>query len=276
MRAGPLSSPQVIDLLNGSFVPVFAVNEDYRDDGPAPREEKAEYRRIYREALAARLSAGSVHAYVVDPDGHPIDSLHVADASRPDRLLAMLRRAIRAQELIPGPTLIRPRSLSAPPAVAPGSLVLHLTARGHGNSWDGFPSENWIVLGPDQVGGLLPAEVRPGSDWDVREDVATAILTHFYPQTENNDVSTHRFERRRLRGTIELVKDGIAHARIEGSVRMSHRFYPGREDGNMVDATVIGYLDFEPATRLVRRLRLVTDEGSYGKGALEVAVRSVP
>jgi hypothetical protein len=276
MRAGPLSSPQVIDLLNSSFVPVFAVNEDYRDDGPAPEEEKAEYRRIYREALAAKLSAGTVHAYVVDPDGHPIDSLHVADAAQPDRLLAMLRRVIRAKKRTPGRTLVRPRSLSAPPATAAGSLVLHLTARGHGNSWDGFPSENWIVLGPDRLAGLLPAEPRSGSAWDVREDVTTAILTHFYPQTENNDVSTHRFERRRLRGTIESVKDGIAHARIEGGVRMSHRFYPGREDGNMVDATVVGYLDFEPATRRVRRLRLVTDEATYGTGTLEVAVRSVP
>src|SRR5262249_20279680 len=115
MRPGPLSSPEVIDLLNSSFVPVFAVNEDYRNDGPASAEEKAEYRRIYREALAARLSAGTVHAYIVAPDGHPIDSLHVADAARPDRLLAMLRRTIRARKLTPGPTLVRPRSLSAPP-----------------------------------------------------------------------------------------------------------------------------------------------------------------
>jgi hypothetical protein len=277
MRAGPLSSPEVIDLLNSSFVPVFAVNEDYRDDGPVPREEKAEYRRIYREALAARLSAGTVHAYVVDPNGHPIDSLHVAEASRPERLLAMLRRVIRTRDLTPGPALIRPQSLSPPPAAAPGSLILHLTARGHGNSWGGFPSENWIVLAPAQLPGLIPADAsRAGYAWDVREDVATAILTHFYPQTENNDVSTHRFERRRLRGTIESVKDGVAHARIEGGVRMSHRFYPRREDGNMVDATVVGYLDFEPATRRVRRLRLATDEATYGKGTLDVAVRSVP
>jgi hypothetical protein len=277
MRAGPLSSPEVIDLLNRSFVPVFAVNEDYRDDGPAPDEEKAEYRRIYREALEARLSAGSVHAYVVDPDGHPVDSLHVAEAAQPDRLLAMLRRVIRSRNLTPGPTLVRPRSLSAPSAAAPGSLVLHLTARGHGGSWGGFPSENWIVVPPERLPGLLPtAEPRAGSAWDVREDVATAILTHFYPQTENNDVSTHRFERRRLRGTIERVEEGIAHARIDGGVRMSHRFYPGREDSNMVDATVVGYLEFEPATRRVRRLRLVTQEATYGSGTLEVAVRSVP
>ena len=56
---------------------------------------------------------------------------------------------------------------------------------------------------------------------------------------------------------------------------MTHRFYPCREDGNIVDATVVGYLDFEPATRRVRRLRLVTDRASYGRGTLDVAVRSL-
>jgi hypothetical protein len=127
------------------------------------------------------------------------------------------------------------------------------------------------------VDGVLPREEpQAGRAWNVREDVATSILTHFYPQTENNDVATHRFERRKLRGTIESVQDGIAHARIEGEVRMTHRFYPGRKDSNIVDATVVGYLDFEPATRRVHRLRLVTDRATYGTGTLDVAVRSVP
>jgi hypothetical protein len=277
MRAGPLSSPEVIDLLNGAFVPVFAVNEDYGDAGPAPEEEKAEYRRIYREALDAKLSAGTVHAYVVDTAGHPIDSLHVADAARADRLVAMLERVIRGRKVARGPTLVAPKTLSAPPPIRPGSLLLHLTARGHGSSWDGFPSEDWIVLDPEESEGLLPADgPEAGRAWDVREGVATAILTHFYPQTENNDVSTHRFERRRLRGTIESVKDGMAHARIEGEVRMTHPFYPGREDGNIVAAKVIGYLDFEPSSRRVRRLRLVSHRATYGAGTLDVAVRSVP
>src|SRR4051812_3638172 len=239
MRAGPLSSPRVIDLLNAFFVPIFAVNEDYAENGPAPKEEKAEYGRIYREALDAKLSAGTVHAYVVDTAGHPIASLHVADAAQPDRLVTMLERVVRERKVAKGPTLVPPHRLSTPPTCAPDSLVLHLTARGHGNSWDGFPSENWITLGPKESEGLLPVDdPEAGRAWDVREDVATAILTHFYPQTENNDVSTHRFERRRLHGTIESVTDGIAHARIEGKVRMTHPFYPGRADGNIVDATV--------------------------------------
>jgi hypothetical protein len=277
MRAGPLSSPEVIDLLNSAFVPVFAVNEDYGDLGPAPKQDKVEYLRIYREALEAKLPAGTVHAYVVATTGHPIASLHVADAARTDRLVAMLKRLICEGKVARGPTLVPPRTLSEPPASEPGSLVLHLTARGHGNSWGDFPSENWIVLPPKQLEALLPAaNAVIGDAWDIREDVATAILTHFYPQTENNDVSTHRFERRRLRATIESVKNGIAHARLEGDLRMTHRFYPGKKDDNMVEATAVGYFEFEPALHHVRRFRLVTDRATYGNGTLEVAVRSVP
>jgi hypothetical protein len=206
-----------------------------------------------------------------------IDSLHVADAARTERLLAMLDRATTGLRTTDSAApLVKPRSLSVAPEVGPGSIVLHLTARGHGNSWDGFPSENWIVLGPGQREGLLPSgDVKAGERWDIREDVATAILTHFYPQTENNDVTTHRFERRRLSGQVFAVENGVARARVEGELQMAHRFYLGREDSNVVRAKVVGSLEFEPATRTVRRFLLVTDEATYGKGSLDVAVRSV-
>jgi hypothetical protein len=277
MRAGPLSSPRVIDLLNARFVPVFAVNEDYRKEGSAPAEEKALYERVYREALEKGLSAGTVHAYIIEPGGHVIDSLHVAEAARTERLLAMLECATAGR---PTPAtaapLVKPRSLSVAPAAAPGSVVLHLTARGHGNSWDGFPSENWIVLGPEERAGLLPrGKVTAGKQWQIRDDVATAILTHFYPQTENNDVTTHRFEQKRLSGCVVAAENGVARARIEGELRMSHRFYPGKEDKNVVTATVIGSLEFEPARAIVRRFLLVTDQATYGSGGLEVAVRAI-
>ena len=158
MRAGPLSSPEVIDLLNGAFVPVFAVNEDYRDDGPAPAEEKAEYRRIYREALEAKLSAG-LGPRLRRRSRRPPDRFAARRRRGPAR---SARRDARARDAAAeadegpdaGPAAL---ALRAPPA-APGSLVLHLTARGHGNSWDGFPSEDWIVLAPEQVKGLLPVD----------------------------------------------------------------------------------------------------------------------
>ena len=49
MRTGPFSSTEVISRLNASFVPVYAVNEDYRAGGSASKEEEAEYNRIRKE-----------------------------------------------------------------------------------------------------------------------------------------------------------------------------------------------------------------------------------
>ena len=63
------SSPEVVTILNRSFVPVYLSNEDYAEDGPAPQAER-ERDRILREAAARGLSTGTVHVYVLDPDGH--------------------------------------------------------------------------------------------------------------------------------------------------------------------------------------------------------------
>src|ERR1700730_3450927 len=94
MRASSLSNPQIISLLNRYFVPVYIANADYRPDHPAPADEKAEKLRIFREAAKAKLSTGTVHAYVLDPAGHPIDSRHVAQASKVEETTAMLERTV--------------------------------------------------------------------------------------------------------------------------------------------------------------------------------------
>src|SRR5687767_15879629 len=116
MRAGPLSNKTVSDTLNRSFVPVYTSNEDYRDGGTAPPEERAAYQKIYRAALDKKLSAGTVHAYVLSPDGEVVDSLHVADAARGDHTLKMLERAVERFKPKAGEPLAKPKTQSAPPA----------------------------------------------------------------------------------------------------------------------------------------------------------------
>ena len=59
MRAGPLSNPQVIELLNKYFVPVTSANE--LQDG--------DRYRIYHEFAAKKLGIGDVFVYVCAPDG---------------------------------------------------------------------------------------------------------------------------------------------------------------------------------------------------------------
>src|SRR6267143_357481 len=94
MRAGPLSNSKVIELLNRFFVPVYTVNEEYTSKGSAPAEDKAERERIFREGYEHHWSVGTVHVYVLRPDGHLFGTLHVAEAARTKTLLGLLEKAV--------------------------------------------------------------------------------------------------------------------------------------------------------------------------------------
>src|SRR5213593_4803195 len=130
MRAGPLSNPRVISLLNGYFIPVYATNENYKDGGEASPEEKNEYGRIFQEARQGGLSVGTVHVYVLKPDGHPIASLHVVQASNTSKLVELLQSTVAQLNTHEGPTLVQPAAQSRPPEASPDSLVMHLVSRG--------------------------------------------------------------------------------------------------------------------------------------------------
>jgi hypothetical protein len=280
MRAGPLSNKTVSDTLNQYFVPVYTSNEDYRDGGAAPPEERAAYQKIYRAALDAKLSAGTVHAYVLSPDGTPVDSLHVAEAARGDNTLQMLRRAIERHGAKPGDALVKPKAQSVAPERSDDGLVLHLTARAEGtnpsdNSWHAYPSENWIVLGKSDQAKLLPhGGAAAGTAWEIDRETATKILTHFYPQTENNDVRKNKIERASLKATLVSVKDGVALARLDGDLRMRHPFYH-KDAPDMVEAVVVGYVKFDPAARRVVSLKLATECATYRDRPFDVGVESV-
>ena len=274
MRTGPFSSPAVIDRLNASFVPVYAVNEDYRDSGTAPKEEKAEYLRIYRDALARKFSAGSVHVYVLDPKGEVIGTRHVAEAAKTKELTAFLDEMTARLGTKPGKAVVEPKPQSAPPEHPKGSLVLHLAARGlgGGGSWDGT-AENWVVYTADEARKLLPDKAAVGTTWDLDPKLAARLLVHVYPVTENNDPSKNEIREQALKGTVIAVKDGLATARLDGRLVMRHDFYH-KPDGKVVETGLLGYVEFEPATGAVRAFRLVTDGATYGGGKFGVAVRS--
>ena len=275
MRTGPFSTPAVIDRLNASFVPVFAVNEDYHDAGNAPKEEKSEYQRIYREALAKKFSAGSVHVYVLNPKGDVIGTRHVAEAAKIKGLIAFLDEMTSKLGTKPGKTLVAPKAQSAAPEHPKGSLVLHLAARGlgGGGSWDGT-AENWVVYPPDEAKQFLPAgQVEPGATWEPDAKLVARLLVYVYPVTENNDPKKNEIREQALKGKVLGVKDGVAVARLDGRLVMRHTFYH-KPDGNVVETGLVGYVEFEPATGAVRAMRLVTDGATYGGGKFGVAVRS--
>jgi hypothetical protein len=181
VRAVSLSNPRVISLLNGHYVPVYASNEDYGDRGSAAPDEKAAVRDIFREGYEKKMSVGSVHAYVIGPDGHLIDSMHTVDVAKPDKLVAMLEGAVAKLGTPPGKPVVQPKPQPGPQP-GPDELVLQLTARylerrgaelalveNAGGNWSALPSEDSIVLSKAEWSKLLPPPPSSsvGSKWTV-------------------------------------------------------------------------------------------------------------
>src|SRR6266568_619580 len=246
MRAGPLANAKTIELLNGYFVPVFTSNDFISGDPSSSEQEKKERERVYRAFLEAKMSAGSVHVYVLSPDAKPLGSIHVAHAgdkdqtSGKDQTQLLLEKTIRDLKTAKGEPSVRPRPQSEPSKARPDALVLHLIARklaekGNG-SWNEFPAEDWIVLPAEQWKKLLPSgdsrvsgpqNLAVGDSWNVDNEASTPILTRFFPQTEcctANDSELlsptgkykHRLEEQSLRATVVAVDSDRVTARLDG------------------------------------------------------------
>jgi hypothetical protein len=286
-----LSNPKIIAELNGRYVPVFLSNEDFEDRGSAPAAARAELRRIHREGLAKGLSVGSVHAFVLAPDGSVRDSLHTVEAAKPDRLLAMLQRNAQALNVTAGPPVVAP-SVPSPPPCASGETQLYLVARylrregdqmvpvqSDSGDWTSLPSEEWLSLTPADVRDLTTAAaLRTGSTWRVASSTVNKMLSHFYPPTENWESETNRIHESSLTATVTQLEGGTARITYAGALKMDHWFYH-KPDDRVVEARIKGYADVDATAGKLIRLRLVTTSGDYHGGGQSlpfgVAVRTM-
>ena len=128
MRAGPLSNRKVIDILNRSFVPVYTVNEDYAPQGSAPTDEKAERERIFKQGYERHWSVGTVHVYVLGPDGQLFGTLHVAQAAQTTNLIALLERTIAELKTPSGQPVALTTFTNASPSAPSTSLWSNVSA----------------------------------------------------------------------------------------------------------------------------------------------------
>jgi hypothetical protein len=293
MRASSLSNRKIIDLINAYFVPAYLSNEDVLRNPDAQPALKQELLRIRTETSQAKMSSGTVHVYLLDSEGHPVGSQHVAVASKVEELTALLEKTIARLKVPAGPTLVPPSSQSTTPRAGAGAVVLHIVARNvsrqngedrphkpvlgvtRSGNWGAYPVEDWIVLPKTEWARLLPkGAIALGQTWEVDRDVAAKVLRHFYPSTENNDVAKNRIDRQELKATVVSVKEGIARARLNGRLRMKHPFYH-RDDDKFVEATLLGFLDFEVRTGRLVTWQLVTTDATYGRSRFGVAAGTV-
>jgi hypothetical protein len=237
--------------------------------------------RIWADFQSKKMDTGTVRIYILDPDGAAIGTPAVIGRPQPqagDTLRAFLEQIVSQLHIQPGPPVVKPHPQSLPPRADPSSMVFYLVARGSNTgSWREFPAENWIVLDHTESNALLPPlGAKLNTSWEAPPEVANKLLSWFYPQTEDTSRSNRsRILREVLRMTVVTLEGGMARARIEGSLRMVHSFYPGRDSGEAVEAKLLGFMDFSPGERRIQRLRLVTEKATYNDEWFDAALRSV-
>jgi RNA polymerase sigma factor (sigma-70 family) len=269
-RGGPLSDPRVIAILNRRYVPVYSDSEDRKN---------AEHGRIYQEALAKKLVAGSECLYFIGSDGHVFDTMHVCNTTT-DQFLERIQRHAGPE----GAPLVSPRPQSVPGSV--DGLVLHLTARyldregklrvSRGD-YKEFPAEEWITLERREAERLLPPDLsRKGSGVEIDPALAARLLDRFYPLTGNfRNPPGNRISEGTLAARVVACRKESSWVRLDGRVRMDHAFYPDR-DWRPVEAAFTGFLEVDTATKEIRSVRLATERATYGKESFGVAIRSHP
>ena len=244
--------------------------EDYTSASTAvPNDEKQAYQKIYRGALAKKLSTGTVHLYFVSPEGEAIDTIHVAHA-KTEKVIATAKSVIEKLGTAEGKTLVEPKPQAVVPKADEGMLSLHLIARGVPGKvagfWQELPGEDFISYSKEEQAKFLPA--GNAREWEVDREVALKLLHHFFPSTENNDIGKNEIEQASMKAA--LVAPG--RVRLDATLRMKHPFYHKKDEAR-VDAVAVGVVDFEGTK--IARFRMATEKATYNGGTFGVAVREV-
>ncbi|MEO7652525.1 MAG: hypothetical protein ABIZ80_18835 [Bryobacteraceae bacterium] len=200
-----------------------------------------------------------------------------------ERIIELLQRVAKKLETSASAPVVRPRRQSAPPPHPADSLAFHVMARVLLDSppifWHELPVENWVVLSAAELASMAPpGEWKVGASWEIPKKLAAKLYTNFYPPTEDTtDVDRNRIDMQVLQATAVAARNGGMRARLAGTLKMKRSMSPNpaKADNNFVDATVTGYLDVDPSTKRIQKLRLITSKATYGGEEFGVALRSM-
>jgi hypothetical protein len=255
MRVSSLSQSEVIDLLSWYFVPVWLSVDDFGT-------HKSPADAALWEQIRKAMHCGNAGVVILAADGTPTDKLGIGPASDPEKLLQLLRKVVKEQQVRPRkPEAIR--ASAAPPrtpkAKSEGGMVLHLWAfaeRGRAEDWLELTADDWSKLAP-------PKDARPGTSWEVPRPVADQIYRYFYPPSCNYWVENTKIERASLVATVLSVSPKEIRIAFQGAVALKHDATPNGKMPARIDATVIGTAKYDSTARKFTALQLVTDQADH-------------
>ena len=276
MRMGPFANNQVINYLNKFYVPVFVSNEDYQAGKFGEENHKLLF-SVWDQAKKKKLPMGTVHAYLLTPDGKIYNSMHVMHAARLDVFFRFITSAIGGMKTAGGETLVQPAPTFVPPSVEDDEILLHAASQ-YGNR-SHLAAEDWIVLSKEEWTQFVPPE-KTDSDgaWSISEEVAQKIMIHLYPYAAdwNNDLEQITRAEIKLYPLTAETSETKATYSVKGIVQMTRNRQAGRLP-EPVSAQLLGLVTVQSDAKEVKpKFVLSTGDAFYGREPFSSLLRSVP
>lgn len=275
MRVGPLSNPQIIDYINKFFVPVYVTNEYYAE-GRFGESNLQLLRKVWNEAERKNLPAGTVHVYLLTPDGSVHKSMHVMHAAKSAHLFRFLTAAVRELKTDSGNTLVKPTFKRMPPPAAKDQVVLHASSQY--DDAGGVVGDDWIVLSRTEWSEFLPPSGE--TEWMIDEALAQKIFVHLYPYAADWTEDAEQVSVAQLSAYTLPAEPGddssLVRIALRGKLVASRNQHLGRAAQPVV-ADIVGLVQTNSAARPSDKPEIVLTTGvaRYGNRSFSSIVRSV-
>lgn len=263
MRVSSLSDPRVVDLISKYFVPVSVSRDDYQRD-PRDQDEKAELLRLDRERAKRGFKGGTVCAFVIAANGDVLATQPVQLAYKPENLLPLLQSIIAEQKLEPRSQEAIRASAAQPADAKPkaeGVRFIHIWTCLDTGLNRGLTND-LVELTPAQCKAFLPpAEAKPGTAWDIPEEISRKLFQYGYPPGPLWMTKDCKVMKGTLRATLAAVSGAEAHIKLEGEMLL--KFPLGKPTEGRITARFVGAARADCKKQTLMSLALVSEQADY-------------
>jgi hypothetical protein len=263
MRVSSLSDPRVMDVVSKYFVPVSVSRDDYQRD-PRGQDEKAELLRLDRERARRGLKGGNVCAFILAPNGDVLATQQVQLAFKPEKLLPFLQSIITEQKLEPRSEEAIRASAAKPPETKPptdGGRFIHTWTCLDTGLNRGLSNDRVELTAAQCKAFVPPAEAKPGTSWDIPEEIAHKLFQYGYPPGPQWMTKDCKVLKGTLKAALAAVSDGEAHINLEGEMVL--KFPLGRPTEGRITARFVGAARADCKKQTLTSLELVSEQADY-------------
>jgi len=263
MRVSSLSDPRVIDLVSKYFVPVWVSRDDYQRD-PRDKDQKAELMRLDQERARRKMKGGNVCVFIIAPNGDVLATQPVQLAYKPENLLPLLQEIIEEQKLGPRSEEAIRASADKPADAKPkneGGRFIHIWTRLDTGGNQGLSNDRVELTAAQWKAFLPPVEAKPGTSWDIPEEIAHKLYQYGYPPGPQWMTKDCKVMKGTLKATLVAASDKEARIQLGGEMEL--KFPLGKPTEGRVMARFVGVARVDRKKQTLASLALVSERADY-------------